>query len=185
LIQPPDDLTHFALCGTSSPCHKAIIIALKPNMLRDLVISPNILPLAALTSHGVSPPHMAAIALCDPPKPGGIRDPRLPYQKLNRAPHSRLLPAPPSFLHFAAARWISENPPLPTSEHTLLHISTLSLIDAQISPQNLPQSTTALRMLDTPNAGFLLISGRRKPAHRSILMSVIGTHARTPVCADA
>jgi hypothetical protein len=185
LVQLPDILTHSALC-TSSPCHEAIIAG-KTSMLQHLLslgYSPNILPLAAPT--WCLPPHMAAIAFCNPPNLEA-------YDILAHDTKSDLTLRTPIFsvhvLHFATARLeiallkhIIKNyiTPLETAGttalgHTLLHISTLPLTDAHInifSPK-IFYSIHDVRTLDTKR--WLPIDlKQRNPAYRSMLSSVAG-----------
>lgn len=179
----PDTPTHSALC-VSSPCHEAII-ARKTDMLRHLLslgYSPNILPLAAPTRS--LPPHITAIAFCDPPNleaydilvqhPGIILNLRTPIFSIH-------------VLHFATARLDVSllqhiiNNPITRLEaagttalgHTLLHISTLPLTDAHINifSQKIFHSIHDVRTLDTKR--WLPINfNSRNPSRRSVLSSV-------------
>jgi hypothetical protein len=178
----PDTLTHSVLC-TSSPCHEAITAG-KSNMLQHLLAlgySPNILPLAAPTR--CLPPHMAAIAFCNPPNLEA-------YDILAHNAKADLTLRTPIFsihvLHFATARLevpllqhLINNPNTPLEaagttalDHTLLHISTLPLTDAHINifSRKIFHSIHDVRTLDTKR--WLPIDfSLRNPARRSILSS--------------
>jgi len=180
--QLPETLTHSVLC-TSSPCHEAIIAG-KTNMLRHLLAlgySPNILPLAAPTRS--FPPHMTAIAFCNPPNLEA-------YDTLAQYAKADLTLRTPIFsihvLHLATARLdvpllqhLINNPNTPLEAagttalgHTLLHISTLPLTDAHINifSTKIFHSIHDVRTLDTQRwLPFDL--NLRNPARRSILYS--------------
>ena len=183
--QLPDTLTHSVLC-TSSPCHEAIVTR-QNNLLRHLLTlgySPNILPLAAPTR--CFPPHMTAIAFCNPPNLEA-------YDILARNAKADLTLRTPIFsihiLHLATARLevpllqhLINNPNTPLEAagttalgHTLLHISTLPLTDAHINifSRKIFHSIHDVRTLDTKH--WLPINfSMRNPSRRSILSSAAG-----------
>ena len=189
--QLPDTLTQSALC-TSSPCHEAIISG-KTNMLRHLLAlgySPNILPLAAPTC--CFPPHMMAIAFCNPPNLEA-------YDVLAQNAKTDLTLRTPIFsihvLHLATARLdvsliqhLINNPNTPLDAagttalgHTLLHISTLPLTDAHInifSPK-IFHSIHDVRTLDTKQLPFDF--RMRNPACRSTCFYSAATDLLLPL----
>jgi len=178
----PANITHSVLC-TSSPCHEAIMTG-KTEMLRHLLglgYSPNVLPLAAPTR--CFPPHITAIASCDPPNLEA-------YGILSQQARTDLTLRTPIFsihvLHFATARLdlpllqhLANNPTTPLDAtgttalgHTLLHISTLSLTDTNINnfSEKIFHSIHDVRTLDTKN--WLPIDfSLRNPARRSAFFS--------------
>ena len=138
----PSEPSLSALC-TSSPVHEAIVYE-NLEMLQHLLalgFSPNILPLAAPTC--CFPPHMTAIAFCDPPNLQA-------YDILAAHPAVDLTRRTPVYsihvLHIAVARLdiplvqhLTRYPSTPLSSasqtvlgHTLLHIATLPTTDMHI-----------------------------------------------------
>ena len=189
--QLPDTLTHSVLC-TSSPCHEAIVAG-KNKMLQHLLAlgySPNILPLAAPTC--CFPPHMTAIAFCNPPNLEA-------YDVLAQNAKTDLTLRTPIFsihvLHLATARLdvsliqhLINDPNTPLNAagttalgHTLLHISTLPLTDAHInifSPK-IFHSIHDVRTLDTKQLPFDF--RMRNPACRSTVFYSAATDLLLPL----
>ena len=181
--QLPETLTHSVL-STSSPCHEAIIAG-KIKMLEHLLAlgySPNILPLAAPTR--CFPPHMTAIAFCNPPNLEA-------YDILAKNAKADLSLRTPIFsihiLHVATARLdvpllqrliCNPNTVLETAGatalgHTLLHIATLPLTDAHINifSRKIFHSIHDVRTLETKGWHPINFS-LRNPTRRSILISL-------------
>ncbi|TFK33709.1 hypothetical protein BDQ12DRAFT_614849, partial [Crucibulum laeve] len=180
--QPADVLTHSAL-SVSSPMHEAIVSG-QHEMLQHLLsigYSPNILPFAAPTC--CIPPHMTAIAFCDPPD-------LVAHDLLALDPRTDTTIRTPVFsihvLHFATAhldiplmQYICKAPTTPLSAagttslgHTLLHITSLPLTDAHINlfSHKIFKSIHDVRTLET-RTWYPINLRRRNPANRGILHS--------------